>query len=212
MKRICQIIGVALVTTGLLCLCMDFLYPTTIHIPYIVVTPEIPVTASYSPVEVVERTEPIKVSIEKPKRVYDGVSLPDELIDYVEDRCGELEISPELVFAIMKSESHGLWVEGDWSEDLQRYRSIGYFQIRDVNWGRLYDQYGIDCTTRTGNLDAGVVMIKELCDKYGHKDICQIVTSYKCGEYRGEELVSAGIVLDCVDEVMMTYAEYLNED
>ncbi len=210
MKRLFQIIGVALIVAGVFNFYLDWLLTPAPTIP--VVLPQIPVTTSYSPVEVVEHKEPIKLSVREPKREYEGVGLPTQLINYVIDRCEEHDVEPELAFAIMKSESQGLWVEGDWSEELGRYRSVGYFQIRDVNWGRLYDTYGIDAQTRTGNIDAGVIMIKELCDKYGNKDICQIVTSYKCGESRGEELVRAGVILDAVDEVMMDYAEYKEVD
>lgn len=209
MKRLFQTIGVAFIVAGFFNAYLDWLLTPAPTMP--IVLPKIPVIASYSPVEAVEHKEAIKLSIREPRRVYEGVSLPYELINYVIDKCEEYDVEPELAFAIMKSESQGLWVEGDWSDELNRYRSVGYFQIRDVNWGRLYDAYGIDAQTRTGNIDAGVVMIKELCDKYGKKDICQIVTSYKCGESRGEELVNAGIILDAVDAVMMDYAEYKEE-
>ena len=207
-KRFFQIIGTAFIVAGLSDIYLLHLLETDVPAEPV----NVPVTATYSTVEAVTDSQPIEITIEKQTRVYDGVALPAELVEYVEARCNEWNVRPELAFAIMKSESHGNWVYGDWSDDLQRYRSIGYFQIRDCNWGRLYDKYGIDAQTRTGNLDAGVMMIAELCNKYGPKDVCQIITSYKCGEYRGEELVAAGVVLDCVDEVMMTYAEYCDEN
>ena len=165
------------------------------------------ITAPYTPVQPIERNKAIEITIEPVKPVYEGVALSDDLIDYLTLRCEVYAVDPALAMALMKSESKGTWLYGDWDDDLQRYRSVGFFQIRDVNWGWLYDDVGIDANTEKGNIDAGLYMLSRLLYK-ADDNIELALTMYKCGEYRGREIHDAGIVLDCVQEVMTDYENY----
>ena len=71
----------------------------------------------------------------------------------------------------------------------------------------LYDKAGIDASTEKGNIDAGIYMLSDLL--YKSNDNMELaITMYKCGEYRGREVYDAGIVLDCVKEVITDYEFY----
>lgn len=152
--------------------------------------------------------EEVKKDIEIPQaeiieevEVFPGVPLPNEEKAYLLKVCKICEVEPTLALALMASESEFKWVNGDWDEERQAYRSIGYFQIRDVNFDRLDKQYSIDATTRKGNIEAGITMIKELQDKYPD-DLVRVLTAYKAGESRAKEICEAGITLEAVENVI----------
>ena len=164
-------------------------------------------TASVVPVQPRVSVETIEIPTIEIKPVYEGVTLSDDVYDYLHAQCGVYGVDEALAVAVIKSESDGLWVYGDWSEDLQRYRSVGYFQIRDVNWAWLYGEHQINAETPYGNIDAGLYILSDLMYKSGdNMDLALMM--YKCGESRGRELYSEGIVLDCVTEVINDYKAY----
>lgn len=152
--------------------------------------------------------EEVKKDIELPQveiveevEVFPGVPLPNEEKAYLLKVCEICEVEPTLALALMATESEFKWVSGDWDEERQKYRSIGYFQIRDVNWDRLDKRYTIDATTRKGNIEAGITMIKELQDKYPD-DLVRVLTAYKAGESKAKEICEAGITLEAVENVI----------
>ena len=132
---------------------------------------------------------------------YADVPLADELKEYVIQMCEITGVPTELGFAMLMSESNGKWIEGDWDEDMQKYRSIGFFQIRDVNHARLMKEYGIDATTRKGNIEAGITMMAELMRKYPD-DLVMQITSYKAGEYKAKEICANGYVIESASQVI----------
>ena len=86
---------------------------------------------------------------------------------------------------------------------------VGVFQINPVNWYR-FEQKGIDVHTMTGNLEAGVMMLREALDAYMEMDSATMV--YKCGLGRARELIAEGVRLEVCDEVSsltMYYEEIL---
>jgi hypothetical protein len=86
---------------------------------------------------------------------------------------------------------------------------VGVFQINPVNWYR-FEQKGIDVHTMTGNLEAGVMMLREALDAYMEMDNATMV--YKCGLGRATELINEGVRLEVCDEVSslaMYYEEIL---
>lgn len=163
--------------------------------------------ASVVPVQPRVSVEPIEIPTIEIKPVYEGVTLSDDAYEYLHMRCDVYGVDEALAMAVIKSESDGLWTYGDWSEDLQRYRSVGYFQIRDVNWTWLYDEHQINAETPFGNIDAGLYILSDLMYKSGdNMDLALMM--YKCGESRGRELYDDGVVLDCVYEVINDYENY----
>jgi len=86
---------------------------------------------------------------------------------------------------------------------------VGVFQINPVNWYR-FEKQGIDVHTMTGNLEAGVMMLREGLDAYMEMDSATMV--YKCGLGRAKELINEGVRLEVCDEVSslaMYYEEIL---
>lgn len=86
---------------------------------------------------------------------------------------------------------------------------VGVFQINPVNWYR-FEKQGIDVHTMTGNLEAGVMMLRESLDAYMEMDSATMV--YKCGLGRARELINEGVRLEVCDEVSslaMYYEEIL---
>ena len=86
---------------------------------------------------------------------------------------------------------------------------VGVFQINPVNWYR-FEKQGIDVHTMTGNLEAGVMMLREALDAYMEIDSATMV--YKCGLGRARELIAEGVRLEVCNEVSslaMYYEEIL---
>ena len=86
---------------------------------------------------------------------------------------------------------------------------VGVFQINPVNWAR-FEAQDIDVHCMTGNLEAGVMMLREALDAYMEMDKATMV--YKCGLGRARELINEGVRLDICDEVSgltMFYEEVL---
>lgn len=86
---------------------------------------------------------------------------------------------------------------------------VGVFQINPINWYR-FEQKEIDVQTMTGNLEAGVMMLREALDTYMEMDKATMV--YKCGAGRAKELIEEGVRLEVCDEVSsltMMYEELL---
>lgn len=86
---------------------------------------------------------------------------------------------------------------------------VGVFQINPVNLYR-FEKQGIDVHTMTGNLEAGVMMLREALDAYMEMDSATMV--YKCGLGRARELIAEGVRLEVCDEVSslaMYYEEIL---
>lgn len=87
---------------------------------------------------------------------------------------------------------------------------VGVFQIHPINWDR-FEAQDIDVHCMTGNLEAGVMMLREALDAYMEMDKATMV--YKCGAGRAKELINEGVKLEICDEVSgltMFYEELLS--
>lgn len=118
--------------------------------------------------------------------------------------CKQNNVPMSYALAIIDSES-------DFKSDaIGSSGEVGVFQIHPVNWDRMEDK-DIDVHCMTGNLEAGVLMLREALDMYMEMDRATMV--YKCGPGRAKELIDQGIKLDICDEVSglaMYYEELLN--
>ena len=99
--------------------------------------------------------------------------------------CKKYDLSYSFALMILESESaYNPTIIGD------KGNSVGYFQINRINWERFADR-GMNVHEPEGNIEAGVMMLSELFEKY--KDPYAVIECYKCGETRGMELYNAGI-------------------
>ena len=95
--------------------------------------------------------------------------------------CKEYGLSYPFALMILESESaYNPTIIGD------KGNSVGYFQINRINWERLADR-GMNVHEPEGNIEAGVMMLSELFEKY--KDPYAVIECYKCGETRGDGAV-----------------------
>lgn len=118
--------------------------------------------------------------------------------------CKQNHVPMSYALAIIESES------GFRAEAVGSCGEVGVFQIHPVNWERMEDK-DIDVHCMTGNLEAGVLMLREALDMYMEMDKATMV--YKCGAGRAKELIDQGVKLDICDEVSglaMYYEEILN--
>jgi hypothetical protein len=119
--------------------------------------------------------------------------------------CKANNVPMSYALAIIESESNFN------SEAVGSSGEVGVFQIHPVNWDRMADNE-IDVHCMTGNLEAGVLMLREALDMYMEMDKATMV--YKCGPGRAKELIDQGVRLGICDEVSslaMFYEELLNE-
>jgi len=89
---------------------------------------------------------------------------------------------------------------------------VGLFQIHPINWERMKAQ-DIDVKCTTGNIEAGVMILKESLDRAQELDYATMI--YKCGESRATELISEGVKLKTCETVAlltMKYEAILNEN
>lgn len=112
---------------------------------------------------------------------YEDIPLSYEEQIHMQQICQELNVSYEFCLAMMESESSfRADAVGDGGE------SIGYFQINQVNWERMAEEYNLDPHDPMDNIECGVRIIWELFTKYS--DPYLVIMCYKCGESRGMEL------------------------
>lgn len=112
--------------------------------------------------------------------------LDPEMQIYMYEICEENNLSFAFAAMVMESETHFNPVAvGDGGE------SVGYFQINEVNWERMATEYGLDVHDPKDNIACGVVMLRELFEKY--EDPYLVLLAYKCGESRGLDLYEQGV-------------------
>lgn len=168
-----------------------------------------PVVVEYKPVAV-QAMEDIVANYEETEeeiRVgapYSFLSLDDEYQIYLEERCADLGINFWVAASLMFSESSfdpGCYGDGN--------TSVGLFQIHDCWWGYFDDECGLDVFIPLDNIEAGLIILKDLMDKFPD-DAAAVIMCYKCGEYRGRELMAEGFYLDSVDEILNRAIEWSN--
>jgi len=150
-------------------------------------------TVSIEEISADNTVDPIDVVVEtkeaEKKAPYEYISLDDDLQIYLEERCNDLGIDVFFALALMESESNfNCDATGDSG------RSVGLFQINQVWWDYMDEHYGLDVNDPRDNIEIGLIIINNLMAKYPD-DLIPVVQCYKCGEYRGEELMHEGIYI-----------------
>lgn len=136
----------------------------------------------------------------RPSAPYEFIGLSDEYQIYLETRCIESGVDFFYVVAIMNSES-GFDADAVSADG----RDIGLMQIRDINFDYLQDAYGLDPHDPYQNMECGLLMIKQLMDKYSEE---QTIQCYKCGEYGGIDLWDTGYRHPLIKEIMEKAEEW----
>ena len=153
---------------------------------------------------ITEETEPQADIPEEPSAPYSFIPLEDELQIHMEALCEEMEIDFFLAAALMESES--TFRKNVVSKD---GKDIGLFQIRSTVWEAYFNKKGIDIYDPKGNIEAGLLIIKPLLDKYTEELALQC---YKCGEKRGLELMNEGTVLSSISKILERRDEWKRKE
>lgn len=129
------------------------------------------------------------------KAPYRFLPLNDEYQVYMEELCDDMEINFFLAASLMFSES-------SFNPDAvgDSGRSVGLFQINKC-WWKYFETRGINVHEPLGNIEAGLMILQDLIDKYPD-DISAVIQCYKCGESRGQELLEEGIELNCIEPIV----------
>lgn len=136
---------------------------------------------------------------------YETIGLADEYQIYLEELCSDMEINFFLAIALIESESsYDPGAVGDSGN------SYGLCQINKVWWNAMEEDYGLDITEPLDNIEAGMIILKDLMTKYPD-DIALVLQCYKAGEYRGRELYNQGIILEAVENVVTRAMTIENE-
>lgn len=125
---------------------------------------------------------------------YENIPLKAEYQNYLEQRCADYGTDFFLVIALMESES-----QFDEEAEGDNGNSIGLMQINNVWWETMSNK-GLDIFDSKDNIEAGLIILTSYLEKYA--DEATAIQMYKCGETRGRELLSSGIILtQCTDVV-----------
>lgn len=132
---------------------------------------------------------PVDLQAEETEWQFEPLSelpLDPEMQIYMYEICEENNLSFAFAAMVMESETNfDPAAVGDGGE------SVGYFQINEVNWERMATEYGLDVHDPKDNIKCGVIMLRELFEKY--EDPYLVLLAYKCGESRGLDLYEQGV-------------------
>jgi soluble lytic murein transglycosylase-like protein len=129
----------------------------------------------------------------------EDVPLEPELQAYIYDACETYDVPMPLALALIEHESgFDPWV---YSAD---GRNFGLMQINSINYGWLRGA-GIEPTGYPGNIEAGVLMLGTLLDKYA--DPHKALVAYNGGEAGAKRLWDRGIYTSSFSRSVLAAAE-----
>lgn len=111
----------------------------------------------------------------------DKVPMSDGYQCAMQDACRLYDVPYSLALGMAEIESH-------FDFEADSGLAWGIMQINPINYDWLLEE-GIDATTYTGNIEAGVYMIGQLLEKY---DVHKALMAYNCGEYGASRLWDEG--------------------
>ena len=142
-----------------------------------------------------EPEEAAELVEEETYKAIEAIPLPDDTQEVFEKACEENKVNYAFALAMMESEStFNPGAVGDSGS------SVGYMQIKEVNWDRMNDDYDLNVFVPHDNIKAGVIMMHELIDKYG--DLDMVVMCYKGGEGAANRWKEEGFRLSACDEIV----------
>lgn len=109
--------------------------------------------------------------------ISEDISLSLELQEFVYKTSRDYEVPYSVVLAIMEHESRFIWHPA--KMDTNGLLSVGYMQINEPHWERLQTQYNVDVNDPEDNIEAGIIILSELLEKY---PLEKALVCYQCGE------------------------------
>lgn len=113
---------------------------------------------------------------------FQDINLDDDYQFYLFERCKFYGIDFWLALALMESES-------TFNDKAVNGTSVGLMQINQCWWNHWEE---LDVNNPYDNIEMGLKILGDLLSKY---DELTSIQCYKCGEYRGIELINEGIVI-----------------
>ena len=168
--------------------------------PKPIVLKEYPLLVKAEPILIEEAPTPTAYEFEP----YEFIPLREDLQIHLHNLCEEMELDFFLCAALMESESS--FIEDAVSKD---GKDIGLFQIRASVWEDYFIEKDLDIYEPTENIECGLLILKDLMDKY---PVEMALQCYKCGESRGIELESFGIRLDVINEIIERQNEWKRKE
>lgn len=142
-----------------------------------------------------------------PTAYYD-VAMDNKIQDVVFRECDKTGIVPDLVMAVIGTES------GYRPNIISSTDDYGLMQINSCNHGWLAETLGIDdFLDEEQNIKAGVYMLSQLWHKYDG-DVSKVLMAYNCGEGGATKLWSQGIFETSYSKkvlAQMEKLEYVNQ-
>ena len=109
----------------------------------------------------------------EPQKVYRDIPLSHELQDAADSACEEYNVPPEVLYAVMETES-------GYQVDAQNGQCIGLMQIHTINLPYLQEQIGVtDLSDPAQNIQAGAYLLGRYLQKYNLSDS---LMAYNLGE------------------------------
>jgi hypothetical protein len=130
----------------------------------------------------------------------DAIPLDPEYQHYIYKASQRHGVQMSLVLGIIERESTFRPFVWDPTETC-----FGLMQIHTINHGWLLEDEGIDALTYPGNIDAGVLMISQLIEKYG--DLHRALMAYNHGEAGARRLWRDGILTTRYSRNVLAAAE-----
>lgn len=118
------------------------------------------------------------------------IPLSEELQTVMQDACLEYDVPYALALAVCEAES-------SFQPDADSGTCWGLMQINPVNFNWLRNE-GIEPTTYTGNITAGVYMLGQLLDTY--EDTHKALMAYNCGDIGASRLWECGYLTSTYSE------------
>ena len=131
----------------------------------------------------------------------DIIPLSADMQIQLHDACERHGVPLPLALAMIQKES-------EFNPKAKYQRCYGLFQIHEINYKWLRAN-GIEPTAYPGNIDAGVMMIGGLLDKYG--DTHKVLMAYNCGEAGAKKSWKRGTYITKYSREVVEYAQQWEE-
>lgn len=125
-----------------------------------------------------------EIETKEVQKVYRDIPLSHELQDAVDNACEEYRVPPDVLYAVMETES-------GYQVDVQNGQCIGLMQIHTINLPYLGEQIGTtDLSDPVQNIHAGAYLLGGYLQKYNLTDS---LMAYNLGEGGAKKKWAQGV-------------------
>ena len=125
-----------------------------------------------------------EIETKEVQKVYRDIPLSHELQDAVDNACEEYRVPPDVLYAVMETES-------GYQVDAQNGQCIGLMQIHTINLSYLGEQIGTtDLSDPVQNIHAGAYLLGGYLQKYNLTDS---LMAYNLGEGGAKKKWAQGV-------------------